>query len=163
MSSTLHRELRILDPKKVRVTAAYLDEVNVEIDGELIQGVRPRKPFPYSHPEIVIFYKGNEEIGILRDYRMLDDESRSALEKALRIVYFMPEIRKVLSIRWVQGRYEWRVITDKGEEKFETWSRCVRVLPDGRLVVKDIYSRAYIVEHPEKLDAKSKALLTMMV
>lgn len=159
----LHKELKVLDPKKMRVTAAYLDEVNVEIDGQLIQGVRPRKPFPYSHPEIVIFYKSNEEVGILRDYRMLDDESKSTLEKALKIVYFMPEIKRVLNIRWAQGRYEWHVVTDKGEEKFETWSRCVRVLSDGRLVIKDIYSRAYIVEHPEKLDAKSKALLTMMI
>ncbi|MEM1508663.1 MAG: DUF1854 domain-containing protein [Thermofilaceae archaeon] len=159
----LHKELKVLDPKNMRVIAAYLDEVNIEINGQLIQGVRPRKPFPYSHPEIVIFYKGNEEIGILRDYRMLDDESKSTLEKALKVVYFMPEIKKVLNIRWAQGRYEWCVVTDKGEEKFETWSRCVRVLLDGRLVVKDIYSRAYIVEHPEKLDAKSKALLTMMI
>ncbi|MCS7104912.1 MAG: DUF1854 domain-containing protein [Thermofilaceae archaeon] len=161
----LHKfsELKILEPSRVRVSEARLDEIDVEIDGELIRGVRPRRPFPFSYPEIVILYKDKEELGILRDYRNLDTRSRELLEKVLKVVYFMPKIRRVLNIRSVEGKYEWKVITDKGELTFFTWGRCVRVLRDGRLLVRDIYSRAYIVDEPEKLDNRSRLYLSMMI
>jgi len=156
-------QLKLLDPSRVRVVDARLDELDVEIDGRLYRGVRPKRPFPFSHPQIVILYSGDEELGILRDYRRLDPKSRELLEQVLRVIYFMPRIRKVLSIRSVEGKYEWRVLTDKGELTFQTWGRCVRVLHDGRLVVRDIYSRAYLVEEPEKLDSRSRLYLSMMI
>lgn len=161
----LHKfsELKILEPSRVRVSEARLDEIDVEIDGKLIQGVRPRRPFPFSYPEIVILHIDKEELGILRDYRKLDTRSRELLEKVLKVIYFMPKVRKVLNIRSVEGKYEWKVITDKGELTFYTWGRCVRVLKDGRLLVRDIYNRAYIVDEPEKLDNKSRLYLSMMI
>jgi hypothetical protein len=155
--------LKILDPSRVRVLEAKLDELTLEVDGAVYSGVRPRRPFPFSHPEIVIFYRGDEEVGMLRDYRKLDPRSRELLEKVLKVIYFMPKVRKVLSIRSVEGKYEWRVVTDKGEVSFYSWGRCVRVLHDGRLVIRDIYGRAYIVEEPEKLDGRSRLYLGMMI
>ncbi len=156
-------ELKVLDASRVKVVEAKFDELTLEVDGIVYKGVRPRRPFPFSYPEIVIFYRDNEEIGMLRDYRKLDDQSRKLLESVLRVVYFMPKVYKVLSIRSVEGKYEWRVVTDKGEVTFQSWGRCVRVLRDGRLLIRDIYNRAYIVEEPEKLDSRSRLYLSMMV
>ncbi|MEZ0345369.1 MAG: DUF1854 domain-containing protein [Infirmifilum sp.] len=156
-------QLKLLDPAKVKVLEARLDELDVEIEGVVYGGVRPRRPFPFSYPEIVILYKGDEELGILRDYKRLDPRSRELLERVLKVIYFMPKIKKVLSIRSVEGKYEWRVLTDKGELTFFTWGRCVRVLHDGRLLVRDIYNRAYIVEEPERLDSRSRLYLSMMI
>lgn len=155
--------LKVLDPSRVRVLEAKLDEVAVEIDGVVYRGVRPRRPFPFSYPEIIIFYRDNEELGMLRDYRKLDPRSRELLESALNIIYFMPKVRRILSIRSVEGKYEWRVVTDKGEVTFLSWGRCVRVLHDGRLVIRDIHNRAYMVEEPEKLDSRSRLYLSMMI
>jgi|YelNatPaOPRAMG01_1025707.scaffolds.fasta_scaffold04859_7 hypothetical protein len=155
--------LKVLDAARVKVIEARFDELTLEIDGTVYKGVRPRRPFPFSYPEIVIFYSDKEEIGMLRDYRELDDRSRELLESVLKVVYFMPKVRKVLSIRSVEGKYEWRVVTDKGEVTFQSWGRCVRVLRDGRLLIRDIYNRAYIVEEPEKLDSRSRLYLSMMI
>jgi hypothetical protein len=155
--------LKVLDAARVKVIEARFDELTLEIDGTVYKGVRPRRPFPFSYPEIVIFYSDKEEIGMLRDYRELDARSRELLESVLKVVYFMPKVRKVLSIRSVEGKYEWRVVTDKGEVTFQSWGRCVRVLRDGRLLIRDIYNRAYIVEEPEKLDSRSRLYLSMMI
>ncbi len=155
--------LKILEPSRVKVLEAKLDELTIDVDGTVYSGVRPRRPFPFSHPEIVIFYRGDEEIGLLRDYRKLDPRSRELLERVLKVIYFMPKVLKVLGIRSVEGKYEWRVVTDKGETTFYSWGRCVRVLRDGRLIIRDIYGRAYLVEEPEKLDARSRLYLSMMV
>ena len=155
--------LKILEPPRVKVLEAKLDELTIDVDGTVYSGVRPRRPFPFSHPEIVIFYRGDEEIGLLRDYRKLDPRSRELLERVLKVIYFMPKVLKVLGIRSVEGKYEWRVVTDKGETTFYSWGRCVRVLRDGRLIIRDIYGRAYLVEEPEKLDARSRLYLSMMV
>ncbi|MEM4919698.1 MAG: DUF1854 domain-containing protein, partial [Thermofilaceae archaeon] len=157
-----HSSLKILDPLRVRVLEARLDEMDVEIDGVAYKGVRPKRPFPFSYPEIVILYRDNEELGMLRDYRRLDPKSRELMERVLKVIYFMPRVKKVLSIRSVEGKYEWKVVTDKGEVTFYSWGRAVRVLRDGRLLIRDIYNRAYIVEEPEKLDNRSRLLLSMM-
>jgi len=159
----LQRELKILDPRRVHVLEARLDEVDVEIEGRVYCGVRPRRPFPYSHPEIIMFYKGEEELGMLRDYRRLDPRSRELLERVLRIIYFMPRVKKILGVRSAKGKYEWRVVTDKGPVTFYTWSRCIRLLRDGRLLIRDIDGRVYMVENPEKLDSKSRLYLSMMM
>ena len=157
------KELTILEPSRIRVVAARLDEIDLEIDGKMIKGVKLKRPFPYSHPEIIIFYQDEKELGILLNYKLLDSKSRELLESVLRVVYFMPVIKKILDISRVRGRYRWKVVTDKGEETFETWSRCVRVLPDGRMIVKDVHGRAYLVDNVEKLDSRSRLLLNMMV
>jgi hypothetical protein len=161
--SLSYSALKVLDAARVRVIEARFDELTLEVEGTVYKGVRPRRPFPFSYPEIVIFYNDKEEIGMLRDYRELDARSRELLESVLKIVYFMPKVRKVLSIRSVEGKYEWRVVTDKGEVTFQSWGRCVRVLRDGRLLIRDIYNRAYIVEEPEKLDSRSRLYLSMMI
>lgn len=158
-----HSSLKVLEPFRVRVLEARLDEMDVEIDGVAYRRVRPRRPLPFSYPEIVILYKDNEELGILLDYRRLDPRSRELIEQVLKVVYFMPRVKKVFSIRNVEGKYEWKVVTDKGELTFYSWGRAVRVLRDGRLLIRDIYNRAYIVEDPEKLDNRSRLLLSMMV
>jgi len=157
------KELKMLDPRRVRVLEARLDEVDVEIEGRVYCGVRPRRPFPYSYPEIIILYRDEEELGMLRDYRKLDPRSRELLERVLRIIYFMPRVKKILGVRSAKGKYEWRVVTDKGPVTFYTWSRCIRLLRDGRLLIKDVDGRVYMVEDPERLDSKSRLYLSMMM
>lgn len=159
----LGEELKMFRPERVHVLEAGVDEVDLEIDGRVYCRVRPRRPFPYSHPEIIVFYRGEEELGVLRDYRKLDPRSRELLERVLKIVYFMPRVNKILSVRNVRGKYEWRVVTDKGEVTFYTWSRCIRLLRDGRLLIRDVDGRVYMVESPEKLDSKSRLYLGMMM
>jgi len=156
--------LKTISPKDLRIIDSRLDEIDIELEGRVVTGVRPKRPFPYTHPEVVILYTGaDEELGIILDYRKLDEKSLQHLEKVFSIMYYMPQILKINSIERVGGQFHWKVVSDKGELEFYTWGRCVRVLPDGRLIVKDVNERAYHVASPEKLDSKSRILLELML
>jgi len=157
-------KLRILDPSRVRVVSVRTDTVDVEVDGALHAGVRPRRPFPYTHPECVILYgPGDEEIGIIRDYRRLDERSRELLERALGVIYFTPRVKRIIRVSSRGGRYEWLVETDRGVVKFETWSSCTRFLSNGKVVIKDVNGNVYCVENFFRLDKRSQLLLSIFV
>lgn len=147
----------------MKIIDARLDEIDLVLNGKIICGVRPRRPFPYTHPEIILLYKEGEELGMLRNYKELDRKSRKLLEKVLSIIYYMPEIKRIYNIKRERGKYHWKVLTDKGEMEFNTWSKCIRLLPDGRLIIKDVDERVYHVKSIERLDAKSRLYLEIML
>ena len=159
------KSLRILNPKKVKVIRAELDTIDLEIEGMVFTDVRPRRPFPYTHPEYIIFYdKDEKEIGILHDYRKLDRKSRALLEQVLNLIYFMPTIKRILSIDRSKGwKYLWRVETDKGFREFETHGRCTRLLPDGRIIITDASGNVYQIKNLNELDSKSIAWLMFVL
>lgn len=157
-------KLNILDPRRVKVLSAHLDTIDLEINRKIYTNVIPKKPFPFSRPFMVIFYTSDEvEIGILKDYRKMDNRSRELLEKVLNRIYFMPIITKILKIDFSGGKYRWIVKTDKGKVEFETKGSCVRVLNNGVIIIKDIHGNVYKVENPFKLDAKSLSLLSAFI
>ncbi len=155
------KRLRILDPTKVKVLDVRLDTVDIEIEGKVYTNVTPRRPFPYTHPEYVILYDQNdEEIGILKDYRKLDKQSRERLERALDLIYFVPKIRRILGVQTVGRHYRWTVLTDRGVVNFETRTSCARILSDGKVIIKDINGAVYCIENLYKLDPRSLAWLS---
>lgn len=157
-------KLKILNPKNVKVLYARIDTIDVEINGILYTNVRLRRPFPYTHPECLILYDNDDkEIGILRDYRRLDDKSRNLLERVLEVIYFMPRVKRILSISPRGGVYEWIADTDKGLIKFRTWRSCTRFLSNGKVIIKDINGNVYCVENVFKLNSKSQALLSIFI
>jgi len=157
------KQLRILDPKRVRVYEAFVDTVNMEINGKIYCNVKPRRPFPYTHPEYIIFFAEDDtELGILTDYRKLDRMSRKRLERVLKIIYYIPQIKRIIKLDTTKSRYEWEIETDKGVVVIKTWSRCTRWLPNGKLLIYDVDGNVYIVEDISKLDPKSRAYLDIV-
>ena len=157
-------QLRILDPKHVKVVKAEVDVVDVEICGRLYHNVKPRRPFPLTHPEYVIFFKeDDEEVGILRDYRKLDKESRAHLERVLNVIYFMPQVKRILSINTSGWTYKWLVETDKGIVNFETWSRCIRIIKGKKVIIYDIHGGVYCINDISKLDTRSLLWLSVLM
>jgi len=157
-------KLKILDPKKVKVLSANVDTIDLEVNGILYINAKPRRPFPYTHPECLIFYtSSDEEIGMLRDYRKLDRKSQRLLEHVLNVVYFMPKIKRIVSISSRGGLYEWVVDTDKGLIKFKTWSSCARFLSNGKVIIKDVNGNVYCVENIFKLNPRNQALLSIFI
>jgi len=157
-------KLRILDPEKVRVLSARMDTVDLEVNGTLYTNVKLKRPFPYTRPECLILYTNDDrEIGILRDYRKLDKGSKELLERVLEIIYFMPKIKRIMSVNSRGGYYEWVVDTDKGVIKFKTWRSCARFLSNGKVIIKDINGNVYCVENIFRLNTKSQALLSIFI
>ncbi len=157
------KQLKILDPRKVKIFEAFVDTINVEINGKVYCNVKPRRPFPYTHPEYIIFYAEDDtELGILPDYRKLDKGSRERLERVLKIIYYIPTVKRIIKLDTTKSRYEWQLETDKGEVTIKTWSRCTRWLPNGKLLIYDIDGNVYLVENVLKLDPKSRAYLDIV-
>jgi len=157
------KSLRLLDPKKVRIFDAFIDTINVEINGRIYCNVKPRRPFPYTHPEYIILYtEEDDEIGILPDYRKLDRKSRKHLERVLEIIYYVPKVKRINKLDTTKSKYEWEIVTDKGVINIRTWSRCTRWLPNGKLLIYDINGNVYMVENINNLDVKSRAFLDIV-
>mgnify|MGYP000350732659 CR=1 FL=1 len=158
------KSLNIIDPKDIKVIAVSGDTIDIKIGNKVYQNVKPKRPFPYTHPEYIILTVGDEEeIGIIKDYRKLDKRSRKLLERALEVLYFMPKIKKILSIRTTGWLYEWNVETDKGSTSFNTYSRCIRFITDKKVVIYDIHGNVYCIEDIHKLDTRSLMLLSFMM
>ncbi|RLE66148.1 MAG: hypothetical protein DRJ34_05540 [Thermoprotei archaeon] len=157
------KNIRLLNPKNVKIYEAYIDTINVEINGRFYYNVKPRRPFPYTHPEYIIFYtEDDKEIGILSNYRKLDRKSKKLLEKVLNIIYYIPKIKRIIKLDTTKSKYEWRIETDRGEIQIYTWSRCTRWLPNGKLLIYDVDGNVYMIENLRSLDSKSKAYLDIV-
>ena len=69
-------KLNILNPKRVKIISSHLDTVDLEIDGKIYFNVIPKRPFPFTKPEFIIFYTAdNHEIGILYYYLFFNNNN----------------------------------------------------------------------------------------
>ncbi|KYH36751.1 MAG: hypothetical protein AYL29_011220 [Candidatus Bathyarchaeota archaeon B24] len=161
----MNDELKAIDPKTVKVLKAGLDTVDISVNGKLYSNVIPRKPFPLSHPEVVLLCtEDGREIGVIEDCRKLDAKSRGELEKVLDVIYYIPRIKRINKIDHKEQKYVWKVEIEEGKDiEIVTWSRCVRIMPDGRIFIKDVNGHYYEVRSLSSLDLKSKILLGTMI
>lgn len=156
--------IRLLNPREVKIISGGIDTVDAIIGQEEYRNVAPRRPFPLSHPEVIVFYDQEErEIGVLEDYRELDDRSRKMLEKVLNTIYYIPCIERIEKIEQKEKKYVWKIVLERaGKTEIETWSKCIKVMPDGKIYVKDVNGQIYAVD-ASKLDQKSKTLLGTVI
>jgi ATP-binding cassette subfamily C protein len=101
--------------------------VNISFKGRKYNDVVPKRPFPVSDPNIVLFYHGkddsNKEIFALRDYTKLDRRSMEALDRTLEISNYNPKVIKIRYIHVTGDGLDWRLITNKGEMSVLTKNR----------------------------------------
>lgn len=155
-------ELKILEPDKVKLYRNRFGELVLEYEGRRFEDVTPLKAFPLSAPEsyIALIDSGDNEIGIIEDLNSLPKESRRVLREELEERYMVPKILKVLKVDEVFGMPIWRVITDRGERTIELMSRSdAKLLPSGRVIVKDIDGNRYEIPNYWELDPRSRSLL----
>jgi len=151
------KTLNILDPKKVK---AFLEEnensLKLIVDGKVLSGLIPARPFPVTRPEFVIFRDSyGVDVCIIKDYRELDEESRKNLQKILDKIYFIPRILKIKRIETSGDEFLWEVVTDKGPRTFRTRGRMSVVQMGNRVVVTDVKDNIYEIEDLFKLDLHS--------
>lgn len=103
--------------------------------------------------------KGTERLMVER----LDDlpgDERKLIEDELGRRLFVPRITKVESIVARSELFHWIVQTDAGRRSMLTArNEHPRVLPGGRLLIKDVGNDLYLVENLSRLDARSRRLL----
>lgn len=161
-------EIRYLDPKKITIRRNQFNELVVELgDGERLENVTPVRSFPLTAPTkfISITNQDGEDLGLIEDMEKLDRASREILEEELEKRYFIPHIRRVLSLKNRFGVLSWEVETDRGVRAFEIRERDdIRRLPGtNRILLRDVDGNHYEIPDVTQLDAASQMLLETVV
>ena len=94
-------------------------------DGTVYDGLEPRRLFPYTNKTmyITLLDKNEHEVGFVRDFEELDEDSKIAIEECFKEYYMIPQILKVLECEDKFGTLKWNVLTDRGEVTFNIKNR----------------------------------------
>lgn len=131
--------------------------------GEVYYNLEPRRLFPLSGltKYITLLDRENKEKAIIRDISTLDKDSRAALEGCLDEYYMIPKIIKMIDITEKHGVLRWTCRTDRGDCSFRIRNRHsdIKMLYDGRVLIRDSNDNRYEIENVRALDRKSQRML----
>jgi hypothetical protein len=157
---TAKTDLRMLEAGKVRLRTDAYGHLNLEIGFEERSGpVRAVRCMPLTRPHELISIQDEEgeEIGIIRDLRELDPESRRALEAELDFYYLKAIVTAIHRAEARNGIITWELETSLGPKRVHVRDRQnIRPLPDGRTILTDIHGAKYEVPPLHKLDDRSR-------
>lgn len=155
---------RYIDGDEARFTRRDMCLVDVEFfGGEKIENLEPRRLFPVSglRQYITLLDSEGKEHAIIRSLDTLMPESAKVIEDALEEYYLIPKISGILDISEKFGILKWTVDTDRGVQSFTIRNRHndIKVLYDGRVLVRDSNDNRYEIPDYKKLDRRSIRLL----
>ncbi|HCL28015.1 MAG TPA: DUF1854 domain-containing protein [Candidatus Latescibacteria bacterium] len=163
----LMNELALLDPERVRFSADEYDELYLCIDAGEPQGpLTVQRAFPVSEADEFLSLKDADdaEVGVIRRLDQLDAASRTAIEEQLQWSYFACTITAIHSIEVKYHVPHWDVETDRGPRVFQYGSRRdIRVLPRGRVLIRDADGNGYEIPDVSRLDAASQAIVEVYI
>ena len=157
---TAKNDLRLLEPKKVRVKVDAYGRLNLEIGIEERYGpVRALRCLPLTQPAKLISIQDDEgnEVGIIEDLTQLDGESRRAVENELDFYYLSARVKAIRKVESKNGIISWELETELGYKTVHIRDRQhIRPLPDGRTILTDIHEAKYEIPPFDRLDERSK-------
>jgi uncharacterized protein DUF1854 len=160
---TVKSDLRLLDPKRVRLRTDSFQRLHLEVGFEERYGpVRAVRCLPLSQPGKFISIQDDEgeEIGIIPDAGDLDGDSRQALEKDLELYYLKAEVQAIKKVESRNGILTWELETSLGPKTVHLRDRQnIRPLPNGRIILTDIHGAKYEIPPIDTLDEKSRSWL----
>lgn len=131
--------------------------------GETYEDLEPRCLFPLSGNQryITLLDSNLKEKAIIRSLELLDPDSRAAVEECLQEYYVIPKITGIIEVSDKYGVHSWTCRTDHGIRKFRIKDRhmSIKLLYDGRVLVRDCNDNRYEIENFYKLDKRSQHLL----
>lgn len=158
--------VRYLDPEQVNVFRAEDGRVCATIAEELtVLSPRLMRSHPLSDPDRYISIRTpppkSKEVGLLRNWRKLDPESRRLVEAELERRYLHPRVKRIVSVKDYGGLQLCILETDRGVR--EVTLRDVRdnviYLGATRLLITDAEGNRYDIADIEALDRRSRTLL----
>lgn len=160
----LMQELALLDAGSARLWTDDYDELYLRVDGGQARGpLTAHRAFPLSMADEFVSLRDREggEVAVIRRLADLDADSRAAVESILEWTYFASEITAVHAVEVRFHIPHWDVETDRGRRTIEMASsrRDIRVLPDGRALIRDADGNLYEIPSVTRLDADSRALV----
>ena len=157
---------RYLDPEQVNVFRAEDGRVCATIAEEFtVLSPRFMRSHPLSDPDRYISIRTpppkSKEVGLLRNWRKLDPESRRLVEAELERRYLHPRVKRIVSVKEYGGLQLCILETDRGVR--EVTLRDVRdnviYLGATRLLITDAEGNRYDIADVNALDRRSRTLL----
>ena len=149
-----------LDGNKTQITLR--DDTMLDIileDNTEFKCVEARRLFPISNGDIYITILDDKqnEIAIIKDLSSLNKDSKNAVLRALDEYYMIPKITKIYDAYMKYGVMHVTAQTEQGECYFELYDRAhnLKVLPSGRVMLKDTNDNRYQIEHISQIDKKA--------
>ena len=131
--------------------------------GEVYTDLEPRRLFPLSGLTryITLLDSDMKEKAIIRNLDNLDKDSKMAILGCLEEYYMIPKIIEMIDITEKFGILTWTCRTDRGVRSFRIRNRHsdVKMLFDGRVLVRDSNDNRYEIEDVKKMDKKSQRIL----
>lgn len=154
-------------PQDAKFYLNAFHDLTLETSEDLYENVTAERAFPLNAPEqlITIRDKKKNEIGLIEDMRTLDRDSYQVLENALNQTYFLPQIIKIHTAETKFRIPKWTVDTDLGPREFEIPStrRDIRVVGDGRVLLRDADGNRYEIRNYHQLDPDSQAIVEGLI
>lgn len=142
------------------------DDTLVELHiyrGDVYTDLEPRRLFPLSglNRYITLLDEDLKEKAIIRNLDQLDPDSRAAVQACLDEYYMIPKITAMIDITEKFGVLSWTCETDHGRRTFRIRNRHsdIKMLYDGRVLVRDSNDNRYEIENINALDKKSRRML----
>ncbi|MCD6469386.1 DUF1854 domain-containing protein [Candidatus Bathyarchaeota archaeon] len=159
--------VNILDPKKIRISRDESGRLKIIFEeGAEVIVKRIIKAFPLTMPwrYVILIDKNDQEIGVIKAIKDLDESSRRILVEQLEKIYFIPKITKIHQIKEEFGVLLWETDTDKGPRRFEVTSRRdIKKMGKRRIIIKDADGNLYDIPDYARLDQRSKVLLETVI
>ena len=155
---------RLLDPKHIQLSREPKQALQLTIQDERSYSkIRIVRAFPLAHPDRYVAFldEKDEEIGMVKNPRELDPQSRKIVEEELDKRYLASIIENIRSKRAEFGTTYWDVDTDRGRREFviQGVQENVIWLGERRLLLVDVDGNRFEIPDYLSLDKKSVALL----
>ena len=129
-------------------------------DGEIIEGLEPKRLFPYTDPDhyITLIEGGKKERAVIRDIAELSESSREVILSCFSEIYMIPNITRVYGCDTSFGALTFKVDTDRGGPitfRIRNSNSDIKMLSDVRMVIRDSDDNRYEIPDVTKLDKKS--------
>ncbi len=143
-----------------RITRGEGILLNVEMyEGQKFENVEARRLFPITGLDkyITLLDEEGAEQAVIRDVTTLMEGSRQAVEEVLDEYYLIPKITEIYESYEKYGVLKMSVMTDRGKYDFDVKSRNndIKIMYDGRVLIKDSSDNRYEIPNFFKLDKAS--------
>lgn len=158
-------KLVILNAHEIEFAKEESGFITLKYKGEMYKKVTLTRliPFYSKTTYISISYENTEkefrEIGVVKDINELNEKQKKLVDDYLEFKYYMPEIKKVYSIKDVRAYVVLSVETTSGKKdiRIRDLSSNFKMITKEYLYVVDLEGNKYFVPDIYKLDKKSLA------
>ncbi|WP_417899010.1 DUF1854 domain-containing protein [Bacillus haimaensis] len=160
-------EITYINPGVTSFTRSAGGMLQMETSGDLFAEITIRRTYPMSRPYeyLSVWTKDDKEIGIIRNIKELDDESREALVAELKLRYVIPAVTQIISIKAEPGLWTFQVKTDRGDLQLlmRNIHEHIQSIGVNRLIITDMEGKRCEIKDTESLDAASRKQLSKVI